>query len=198
MPLLDHFRPPFGVYLPWDTLHSSWATQVARTLNRRWLPPPFVAFEHTHVGPHIEIDIATFERPTLSAPVSENGGSVATLLQTWAPPAAMCTVPIVLPDRFEILVYSDCAPWKLVGVIEFVSPSNKDRPEERQAFAAKCAAYLHRGFNVVLIDVVTNRRANLHNEVLRLMSVTSERAFLPEPSSMYAAAYRPALRGGAL
>jgi hypothetical protein len=195
MPLLDHFRPPWGDYLPWETLHSSWATVVAMLLNKRWLPAPFVAHEHIHVGPHIEIDVATFERPAPPDVPSGNGGAVATLPQTWAPPAAVCTVPIVFPDRFEVLIFGGKAPWKLVAAIEFVSPGNKDRPEERQAFAVKCANYLHRGLSVVLIDVVTDRRANLHNEVLRLVNVTDGKAILPDGVWTYAAAYRPAIRG---
>ena len=31
------------------------------------------------------------------------------------------------------------------GAIELASPGNKDRPETRRAFAAKCASYLARG-----------------------------------------------------
>src|SRR5438270_549361 len=77
-----------------------------------------------------------------------------------------------------------------VGAIELISPSNKDRPVERQAFAAKCASYLHEGISVVLIDIITNRRANLHNEILNLLE-ESDAARLPSEVELYAAAYRP-------
>jgi len=30
MPLFDHFRPPVEDDLPWDSLHSAWATYIAR------------------------------------------------------------------------------------------------------------------------------------------------------------------------
>jgi hypothetical protein len=181
--------------LPWPSLHSAWATRVADSLNERWLPAPFLALEHTHAGPHVEIDVATIERPGEPAAPSGNGGPVATLPQTWVPPAAVCTVQLSFPDRFEVRVYAGRAGWYLVGAIEFVSPGNKDRPEERQAFAAKCATLLHQGVSVVLIDVVTERRANLHNEVLRMVNVTDARPFLADDVHLYAAAYRPALRG---
>ena len=38
MPLFDHFRPPVDADLPWDSLHSAWATYLASALNQRWLP----------------------------------------------------------------------------------------------------------------------------------------------------------------
>jgi hypothetical protein len=194
MPLRDHFHPPIEEQLRWDSLHSGWATRVADLLNDQWLSARFLAVEHTHVGPHIEIDETTLERPEHAAASLGNGGAVASLLRTWAPPTGTCTVPLVFPDSFEVRVFAGHGGWFLVGAIEFISPGNKDRPEERRAFAAKCASYLHQGVSVVLIDVVTNRQANLHNEVLRLVNVQDEQAFLPEEVNLYAADYRPALR----
>jgi hypothetical protein len=83
---------------------------------------------------------------------------------------------------------------KLVAAIELVSPGNKDRPAERRAFAIKCASYLDQGISVIIVDIVTNRRANLHNEILRLMEV-GDVLELPPESSLYAVAYRPLRRG---
>jgi hypothetical protein len=84
---------------------------------------------------------------------------------------------------------------KLVAAIELISPGNKDRAAERRAFAIKCASYLYQGIGVVIVDIVTSRRANLHNEILRLM----ETADLPLPpeTNLYAVAYRPLRRGAA-
>ena len=45
----------------------------------------------------------------------------------------------------------------LLAAIEIVSPANKDRPENRRAFAAKCAALLRQGVAVSILDVVTAR-----------------------------------------
>jgi hypothetical protein len=138
MPLLDHFHPPWDGRLPWDSLHSGWAGHMAEGLNTRWLPAQFLALEHTHVGPQVEIDVATFERPQTATPPSGNGGAVATMPQTWAPPVAICALPLVFPDRFEVRVYTGSKAGELVGAIEFVSPGNK---EERQTFAVAAAAY---------------------------------------------------------
>src|SRR5207237_10185361 len=74
--------------------------------------------------------------------------------------------------------------------IELGSPSNTDRPDTCRAFAAKCVAYLTRGIGLIVVDIVTNRLANLHNDVVRLLG--HGEAFLMEPAdALYAVAYRP-------
>jgi hypothetical protein len=56
-----------------------------------------------------------------------------------------------------------------VAAIEIVSPANKDRPEHRRLFAAKCAGLLREGVSVVIVDVVTTRTASLYGELLTLI-----------------------------
>jgi hypothetical protein len=193
MPLFDHFRPPVEEALPWDSLHSAWATYIASALNQRWLSRDFVALEHTHVGPHVEIDVGTFERPAFSTTSSMNNGGVATLPEVYAPPEVLTAIPAVFPDRFEVRVFSHRDGRQLVGAIELVSPSNKDRADERQAFVAKCASYLQEGVSVVLIDVVTTRHSNLHNDLLNFLHAPA--GLLADEIHLYAAAYRPVMRG---
>jgi hypothetical protein len=193
MPLLDHFHPPLQLRYPWDSFHSSWATRLADALNDEWLPPEFLAVEHTHAGARLEIDVATFEHSPQHPSISPNGNATATLPKTWAPPEPMRTMPAVFPDSFEVRVFSTISGLTLVGAIELISPSNKDRAEERRAFAVKCASYLHQGISLVILDIVTNRRANLHNEIMRLMEAASEMD-LPSEMDLYAAAYRPVQR----
>jgi hypothetical protein len=78
----------------------------------------------------------------------------------------------------------------LVAAIELVSPGNKDRPEARQAFAIKCGAYLQRGIGLVVVDIVTSRHANLHDELMALLGQGAGLAF-PTSPPLYATAYRP-------
>jgi len=78
----------------------------------------------------------------------------------------------------------------LVAAIELVSPGNKDRPETRQAFAAKCVSYLTRGIGLIVVDIVTNRLANLHNDVMALFG-RGEPFLMTPPAATYAVAYRP-------
>lgn len=193
MPLLDHFHPPLSVERRWESFHSSWATRIADALTERWLPPNYIAEEYAHFGPAVEIDVATFTRD--EGVGREDGATVATVGQkVWSPPAADGAVPAVFLDTFEVRILSTDAGPKLVAAIELISPGNKDRQAERRAFAAKCASYLTQGVSVIIVDIVTNRRANLHNEVLQLLE-RSDPLQLPPEVDLYAAAYRPLRRG---
>jgi hypothetical protein len=200
MPLRDHFHPPVKELLEWDTLHSGWATNVTEALNTQWLPPEFVAKEHTRSGGRLEIDVATYEQahgPALGVSGGPNGGgtTTATMPRVYAPPQAILTMPGVFPDDFEVRVFSTRGGNRLVAAIELISPGNKDRSDERRAFAAKCAAYLQQGVSLVIVDVVTERRANLHNEIIRVMDGREE-YLMPATTNLYAIAYRPVLRNG--
>ncbi len=86
-------------------------------------------------------------------------------------------------------VYEELGGAQLRAAIELVSPANKDRPGSRRTFAAKCAGYLKQAVSVVIVDVVTERIANLHADLLETLEV-SEAAW-ESPSQLYAVAYRP-------
>lgn len=67
----------------------------------------------------------------------------------------------------------------------------RDRPESRQAFVSKCETYLRNSVGLVIVDMVTQRRANLHNELMqRLLGSTAE----AHGSDLYAVAYRAVQR----
>jgi hypothetical protein len=99
-------------------------------------------------------------------------------------------MPTVFPDDIEVQVFATVTGATLVAAIELVSPGNKDRPDTCRAFAAKCVAYLTRGIGLIVVDIVTNRLTNLHNEVVTLLGHGGP--FLLQPAvSLYAVAYRP-------
>jgi len=59
-------------------------------------------------------------------------------------------------------------------------------------FVAKCETYLHLGLGLVVVDVVTVRKANLHDELF------SDRSnALRLDANLYAVAYRVVERNGA-
>lgn len=78
----------------------------------------------------------------------------------------------------------------LVGAIELASPRNKDRPEARRAFAVKCCSYHQQGIGLLVVDVVTDRLANLHDELIGLLRQDSSVRY-PYASPVYSVAYRP-------
>ena len=69
-------------------------------------------------------------------------------------------------DEYEVRVYDAKRGRQLVAAIEIVSPANKDRPEHRNVFVAKCAALLQKGVAVSIVDLVTVRHFNLYAELL--------------------------------
>ena len=190
MPLLDPFRPPLFPKRHWESFHVTWAGAMADALNETLLPEGYFAEEHAHAGARVEIDVATFA----DHPGPATGGAVAT--RTYAPPAPALSVPAAFPDEFAVKVYEAEGGARLVAAVELVSPANKDRPEHRRAFAAKCAGYLAQGIGLIVVDVVTTRRADLHADVLRLLGRDGGTG-LPAGSDLYAAAYRPIVRDGA-
>ena len=152
MPLRDHFRPPLANRRSWDWLHGGWPMTIASGLNRE-LPERYVAGPQVHLG-MIEIDVAAYdEGPTIAR---EEQGGVATAV--WAPPRP--TLAVVMDeeaDVYEVCVYDRLDGQRLVAAIELVSPANKDRPEHRGEFIAKCAATLRSNVCVTIVDVVTTR-----------------------------------------
>src|SRR5579883_3232768 len=191
VPLLDHFHGSLSEQRHWQSFLAAWCCYLADDLNRL-LPERYFAEEYPHAGVVIEMDVSTFEKSTRSA--GTEGRSTATFPpQVWTPPAATFTIPAVFADDFEVRVFSTEGGSALVAAIELVSPRNKDRVEARRAFAIKCASYLHQGVSLIVVDIVTERRANLHNELLGLLGADPA-ARQPDDVTLYAAAYRPVRR----
>ncbi len=193
MPLLDHFHPPLEGRRHWESFHSWWAAEIAGLLNERFLPPEYFAEIQVSHGTRVEVDVGTFTENAAPEPPRPNGAAVAVQTRAWAPPEAVAVMPAVFPDDFAVHVFSSEAGPVLVAAIELVSPANKDREETRRAFAVKCAAYLQRGIGLIVVDVVTNRHANLHDELIALLRY-DDRFRFPNPAPLYATAYRPAHR----
>src|SRR5262249_40759457 len=155
MPLRDHFHSPLVDVHPWESFHAAWATEIMRTLNREVLPPNCFAAAQVHVGSRVEIDVATFEQEQQLSARAGNGESGGVAVQSWAAPATSLIMPAIFPDEIEVQVFRRTGGATLVAAIELISPGNKDRPEARRAFAAKCASYLQQGIGLVIVDIVT-------------------------------------------
>ena len=169
MPLLDHIHPPLSERRHWHSFHNSWATYISSQLNAS-LPECFFAEANVQFG--VEIDAAAIDESAF-------------------PPVITLPLTIARPV-VEIGVFSRSGGPRLAGAIELVSPANKDRPSHREAFVTKCASYIQAGVGLVVVDVVTERRAGLHRELcLRLGS-----ADIGDDPELSASAYRPLVREG--
>ena len=190
MPLLDHFHGPLAELPPWSSIATTWAVSLTRWLNSTLSTDEFIAFPTIHLGAHVEADVAEYDKRTNGTSANGNG-AVATLIET---PPAVGTFSAIFPDDLEVRVGTTRHEWSLCGVIELVSGANKKETNEREAFVAKCAAYLQRGIGVVVVDVVTNRLANLHNQLMRFLGGTA--LVMPGDPPNYVASYRPVRREG--
>jgi hypothetical protein len=189
MPLLDHFHAPISTRQYWESFHSLWIAALVERLNERLLPPDFVAQAQVHIGGRIEVDVATLEAVEQS-PAGNGPADAGVAVQTWAPPKTALAFPAAFPDEVEIQVLSIESGPVLVAAIEIVSPGNKDRDEARRAFVGKCTAYLAQGVGLIVVDTVTSRSANLHDELMRFLGLAEPFLFAPGVS-LYTSAYRP-------
>jgi hypothetical protein len=180
--LLDHFHPPLSDQRDWHGFHNAWATYLSASLNSQ-LPEPWFAQPHVEFG--VEIDVATLEEsPALVGRSTPSASS-------WLPSKPDLTISLPsFVDVIEVQIYKASGGRMLVGAIELISPANKDRPESRDAFVAKCESLLAAGIGLLIVDVVTNRLANLHELLLVRLGHA-------EPSGnghLYAGAYHPVQR----
>jgi hypothetical protein len=194
MPLRDHFHDPIESFCPWHSFHGNWATKMVDRLNEARLPENYTSQADRHFGVPVEIDVATLERDDPGVPLAARNGSnggVATAPEVYAPPAPVLAtaVAFVEPQLFEVKVYRGRGGWHLVAAVELVSESNKDREESRSTFAIKCASYLQRGVSVVVVDAVTSRAAELHNDLCDLLDLP-DRVRWVSPTGLSATAYR--------
>ena len=192
MPLLDHFHPPLYPGRRWESFHAAWSTSLMARLNDSILPAGYFAETQVHIGSRVEVDVASLEET--SPPRVPRNGPIATLArEAWASPAPPVVLSTVFPDEIEVQIYGSPTGAHLVAAIELISPGNKDRPETRQAFAAKCSSYMQVGIGLVIVDVVTERLVNLHDELMGVMG-QPERNRFPAKTMLYAVSYRPARR----
>jgi hypothetical protein len=175
--LLNHFHSPLKEVRPWTGFHGLWAGKLASAISRR-LPDGWFAAPTVHWD--IEIDVAAFEQgETLHAAARGDGPLVI--------PEPTKTIGFAFTtDVVEVQIYHDLGELILAGAIEFVSPANKDRPENREAFVAKCDALLRDAVGLVVVDIVTSRRANLHADLMERLGEPAN-----ADDSLYLAAYRP-------
>lgn len=199
MPLRDHFHLPVRRRVPWPSIHSGWIAELTGRLNEL-MPPGYLALDTVRFRGGLEIDVGAVEgEETPGGSSGTNGGSgggtaVATAQAVYTPPAATGTAPFDYPEIAEVRVFSDPEGRQLVGAVEMVSPGNKDRGVKREAFIGKCLDILASGASLVIVDVVTDRHANLHNEIVRKFDGPLSLE-MPGDANLYAAAYRPVTRG---
>src|SRR5207249_7367739 len=135
-------------------------------------------------------DVGTVEEEPAGNTAS--AGTAVAVAPTWAPPAPRLQFPAVFSDSIELHVMNFDSGPTLVAAVELVSPGNKDRPDTRRAFAAKCATYVQQGCGLIVVDVVTSRQSQTLLDLLALIAPEQPAA---AASALTAISCRP-LRSG--
>ncbi len=193
MPLRDHFRSPFVDVACWEEVHGQWPAVIVQQLGQL-LPREYTAGPRVHLGARVEVDVATFQNESGGVSAQNASSGIATAMWTHVEPTLAVETALSDFDEYEVRVYDTRRGRRLVAAIELISPENKDRPENRSQFTAKCAALLRQGVSLVLVDVVTQRDFNLYNELLQLIG-ERDHAVGEEPSATYAVACHWVPRG---
>ena len=185
MPLLDHFHPPLHPTHRWESLHARWAVAIADALNEI-LPARFFAETQVHLGTRAEADVVEFDNEP-----SSNGATGGLATATYAPPRPVLTFPGPTEDDVTVEVRDRDRDARVAAVVELVGPRNKDRDDARRGLAAKMVSYLRIGAGLIVIDVVTSRGGNPHDELATVLNLPAE-CRLATPTGLSAVAYQPA------
>jgi Protein of unknown function (DUF4058) len=191
MPLRDHFRPPVSKQSSWEGFHAMWPASIVRHL-RQLLPPGYVAEPRVHLGTLMEIDVGALQStdtPRLEVSSAKGNASAATAAWTAAAPVVAVDTDPPEEYEYEVRVFDLERERKLVAAVELVSLANKDRPESREIFVAKCAALLRKGVAVSVVDLVTLRRHNLYGQLMEFIGHPDRTMSRTEPA-IYAASCR--------
>jgi hypothetical protein len=188
MPLRDHFHPPVSKRSSWEGLHGGWPAVIVQHLVQR-LPDCYVAEPRTHLGAYRgTLDLDDEQDPIViprQHQVFETAAANAIL------PAPTLTLEAEFPEQYayEVLIFDIERDRQLVAAIEIVSPANKDRPESRHLFVAKCFNLLRQNVCLSIVDLVTIRKQNLYAELLSMIN-RRDPTLGPPPPPAYAVTCR--------
>jgi hypothetical protein len=190
MPLRDHFHAPLYPTHRWESFYARWVVAIADALNDT-LPSRYFAETQVHLGSRVEADVVEFDHNTTGNGVA-NGSSGGIAIATYVPPKPVLTFPGPTEDDVTVEVRDRDRDSRVVAVVELLSPRNKDREEARRAFAAKAVAYLRVGAGLLVLDVVTSRTGNAHDDLVKVLNLP-DACRLTTATGLSAIAYQPTL-----
>jgi len=161
MPLLDHFHPPLSQRrngIPFIPLGRNDCARPQPPAAARYFADPNVEFNIEIDVRHLKTRIGHRDRELDAAGADTDGADGADYRYR----------------RDRGLQFG--SRTRVDRAIELVSPANKDRPGTRDAFVSKCASYLQQGIGLIVVDLVTNRSADLHAELLLRVTGLRRRA----------------------
>ncbi len=181
MPILNHLDEEISDIVECQSFHNAWAVEIAYALNKV-LPKGYRALSHARIGIR-EVDVRTDK--SLSADEKKE------LMTRYQPSDSPIIANAVFPTELEVFVLNiRRRKHRTVGVIEIVSEGNKDRPESRDAFVAKCNNLLSQEVSVIIVDILASPFFNLHNQLLRSLKITEGKIKEDRKMPLYCVSYR--------
>jgi len=187
MPLRDHSTEPFNGRFNRQSILGCWPATIIRELNAV-LPPNYRFGVRVFLGRYYELDVGGFDTERSFGDFTESDGGTAVLTVPTPTLTEFIDEPQEADYGVDIYELETALPGNLVASIELVSPSNKDRPESRRAFTAKCANLWRQKVSVSIVDISHESDFNLYTETLELIG-RSDPAFDDQPNK-YAATFR--------
>ncbi|MEX0818829.1 MAG: DUF4058 family protein [Pirellulaceae bacterium] len=191
MPLHDWTRVEAGIF---HAFHTTWISEIQNNLNRGLLPEGFYALAEQHAGRFIADILTLHARPDLYEPAPpippallETGGTAV----AEAPPKVRSVEEIDTDEQQlqRTLSIRHISTHRVVALLEIVSPANKDRPENVEAFAVKTITALQQGVHVLVVDLFPPGPYDpngIHGEIRRRLAPLDDPFVLPpeEPQTL--------------
>jgi hypothetical protein len=146
MPIHDWTRVPAGLF---HHFHQDWSIEIARTLNRGYLPKGLSALVEQRAGLREPDVLAIESRSGRDRPQPE--GSVATAEAPKAQFVRRSSKDIYSGRANRIAVRHHLG--RILAVIEIISPGNKDSRSALADFVDKTIVFLRHGIHVLIIDL---------------------------------------------
>jgi hypothetical protein len=148
MPIHDWTRVPSGLF---HDFHQTWTIHIKTALNGGLLPKGLSALVEQKSGPR-EADVLTVETTrTITEAAAREGRGLLVMEQPVTSIVRSTTRAIYASRANRVVVRHHLG--RIVGVIEIVSPGNKDSRAALRDFVDKTVDFLRQGIHVLIIDL---------------------------------------------
>jgi hypothetical protein len=173
--------------------HTVWIGQIRTALNEGLLPEGYYALAEQHAGETIA-DVLTLHASRDIPRERSLPRAIGGTLVTEAPPQVARHHTLELPATLHprTIAVRHVSGHQLVGMIEIVSPANKDRAKHVEAFATKAADALQQGVHLLVIDLFPPGQYDpygIHGVIRQRLAESDDAYDLPSTEPLTLAAY---------
>ncbi len=191
MPIHDWTRVEAGIF---HDLHTVWIGLIRTALNDGLLPKGYYALAEQHAGQTIADVLALHASPPPQEPEPSPPPDTGGIAVAEAPPRVWRKQVLEAADleRRRTLAIRHVSGHRLVALLEIVSPSNKDRAQHVEEFAAKAASAIQQHVHLLLVDLFPpglHDPRGFHAEIVQRLRPSQEPYDLPTEKPLTLASY---------